>query len=67
MKDYPAAVFRHLLPRIVVYQILWFLYAVKSAGLGPYVRGLRGAYRGRKPCAENTATSWQRARSMTPS
>jgi GT2 family glycosyltransferase len=48
IKDYPAAVFRRLLPRILVYQLLWLLFAVKSAGLGPYLRGLLGAVRGRK-------------------
>lgn len=48
MKDYPKSVFRRLLPRIVLYQFLWFLFAVKSAGPGPYLRGLRGAFHGRK-------------------
>lgn len=48
MKDYPETVFRQLLARIVVYQSLWLVFAVKSAGLGAYVRGLRGAFRGRK-------------------
>jgi GT2 family glycosyltransferase len=47
MKDYPNAVFRRLLPRIVIYQILWFLVAVKGGGLAPYLRGLRGAIGGR--------------------
>ena len=46
-KDYPAVIFRRLLPRIAAYQILWFLFAVKSSGLGPYWRGIRGAIRGR--------------------
>lgn len=46
-KDYPAGVFRRLLSRIVFYQALWFVFAVKNAGLGPYVRGVRGAVRGR--------------------
>ena len=48
MKDYPQAVLRRLLPRIVAYQTLWLMFAVKSAGLFPYVRGVRGALRGRK-------------------
>ena len=48
MKDYPKAVFRQLLPRIVVYQVLWFLFAVRRGGLFAYLRGLRGAIRGRK-------------------
>jgi GT2 family glycosyltransferase len=48
VKDYPAAVFRRLLPRIVAYQAMWFLFAVKSGRVGAYLRGLRGAFRGRK-------------------
>ena len=48
IKDYPKPVFLRLLPRIAVYQVLWFLFAIKSAGLGAYLRGLRGAVRGRK-------------------
>ena len=48
MKDYPAAVFRRLLLRIVFYQALWLLFAAKSARLGSYLRGLRGALRGRR-------------------
>ncbi len=47
-KDYPSAVFRQLLPRILVYQVLWGLFAIRSAGLGAYLRGVRGAVRGRK-------------------
>ncbi len=48
MKDYPKPVFRRLLPRIVAYQILWFLFTLKRGNLGAYLRGLRGAIRGRK-------------------
>ena len=48
MKDYPKAVFRRLLPRIVTYQALWFLFAIRRGGLLAYLRGLRGAFRGRK-------------------
>jgi len=47
-KDYSAAVFRRLLPRIVFYQMLWFLYVVKHGRLSAYVRGIRGAIRLRK-------------------
>ncbi|MGA9567917.1 MAG: glycosyltransferase family 2 protein [Candidatus Korobacteraceae bacterium] len=47
MKDYPRPVFRQLLPRIIVYQFLWFLLAAKNAALGSYMSGLRGALRGR--------------------
>ena len=48
MKDYPPAVFRQLLSRIVVYQLLWFLFSMKRGGLHAYVRGVRGAVRVRK-------------------
>ena len=48
MKDYPKALFRLLLPRMGVYQALWFLFAMKSTGLGAYLKGVRGALRGRK-------------------
>jgi len=48
MKDYPEAVFRQLLPRIIAYQVMWFLYAVRRAGVFAYLRGLRSAIRGRK-------------------
>ena len=47
-KDYPVAVFRKLLPRIVLYQAMWLGLAVRSTGLGPYLRGVRGALRGRR-------------------
>lgn len=48
MKDYPKAVFRRLLPRIVVYQMLWFFLAIGRGRFFAYLRGLRGAIRGRK-------------------
>ena len=48
MKDYPTAVLRCLLPRIVVYQVMWSLFAVRQAGFFAYLRGLRGAIRGTK-------------------
>jgi GT2 family glycosyltransferase len=48
MKDCPAPLFRRLLPRIMLYQLLWAAYALKHGGLVPYLRGLRGALRGRQ-------------------
>jgi hypothetical protein len=47
-KDYPPDVFTRLLPRIVVYQALWFLFALRNGALGAYLRGLRAALRGRR-------------------
>lgn len=44
-KDYPRAAFFRLLPRIVVYQILWFLFAARNRRLMPYLRGLSTAIR----------------------
>ena len=41
IKDYPPAVFRRLLPRIVIYQCLWALFAIRKGGFGAYLRGLR--------------------------
>ena len=46
-KDYPGPLFRRLLPRIMMYQFLWAAYALKNDGIAPYLRGLRGALRGR--------------------
>jgi GT2 family glycosyltransferase len=48
MKDYPAAVFRQLLSRIAVYQLLWLLFAIRRGTFFAYLRGLGGAIRGRK-------------------
>ncbi|HWS98401.1 MAG TPA: hypothetical protein VN620_18210, partial [Candidatus Methylomirabilis sp.] len=48
MKDYPKAVFRTLLPRILLYQAMWCGLAVTRTGLAPYLRGIRGALRARK-------------------
>jgi len=39
LKDYPRAVFWRLLPRIVVYQCLWFGFALRNGGLGACLRG----------------------------
>jgi GT2 family glycosyltransferase len=47
-KDYPPAMFRELVPRIVLYQFMWLGMAAKSGNLAAYLRGLRGAMRGRK-------------------
>lgn len=48
MKDLPASVYRKLLPRIALHQLLWFGMAIKGGNLIPYLQGLRGAMRGRK-------------------
>jgi GT2 family glycosyltransferase len=47
-KDYPATIFRTLLPRIMVHQFLWAGLAARQGNLLAYLRGLRGAVRGRK-------------------
>lgn len=49
MKNYPRAIYRRLLPRILTYQSLWALFAIRRGGLGPYLRGIRAAYRARRP------------------
>ena len=45
-KDYPRPVFVRLLPRIVAYQFLWMMLAIRGAGFGAYWRGLCAALRG---------------------
>ena len=40
-KDYPPEVFRKLRRRIVGYQTLWALFALRNGGIGAYWRGLR--------------------------
>ena len=48
IKDYPRPVFLRLLWRIVFYQLLWMLFAMKSGNLGAWLRGLRDAFRNRR-------------------
>ncbi len=38
-KDYPRAVLWRLLPRIAVYQGLWFVFAVRNRSFGAYLHG----------------------------
>lgn len=45
-KDYPPEVFRRLRSRILVYQFLWALFALRSGGA--YWRGLRSGLRNRE-------------------
>ncbi len=44
MKDYPQAVFRRMLPRIVAYECMWAVFAIRRGGLGTYLRGVRSAF-----------------------
>ncbi len=46
VKNYPRPVLRHLLSRIVVYQGMWLLFALRNRALGAYSRGWIGAFRG---------------------
>lgn len=48
MKNYPNPVYRRLLPRILAYQLLWAVFAIRRGGLSAYLRGLRTAYRHRQ-------------------
>jgi GT2 family glycosyltransferase len=43
VKDYPPAIRRRYLFRIVLFQVLWFGYVARNRGLGAYLRGLRSA------------------------
>jgi len=47
-KDYPGPIFRHLLPRIIFYQFLWMMFAIKNRAVEAYCRGLRTALRNRR-------------------
>ena len=47
VKDYPSGVFRRLRSRILAYQILWALFALRNGGFGAYLRGLRNGLRNR--------------------
>ncbi len=46
IKDYPRDVFVRLLPRIVTYQCLWLMFALRNGTLGAYFRGLIAGLRG---------------------
>lgn len=48
LKDYPRPVLRRLLPRIVFYQWMWLLFALRNRAPGAYFRGLWNALRGRR-------------------
>ena len=43
MKDYPRAHVWRLLPRIAIFQLLWFAFALRNHGFTPYWRGWRAA------------------------
>ena len=45
-KNYPRPVLWRLLPRIIVYQGLWFAFALRKGGLGAWLRGLWAGLRG---------------------
>ena len=47
-KDYPQPVFVRLLPRIVLYQCLWLVFALRNSSPGAYFRGLMARLRGRR-------------------
>ncbi len=46
LKNYPGAVLLRMLPRIVVYQGAWFLFAAKRGGLSAWFRGMFQALAG---------------------
>jgi GT2 family glycosyltransferase len=46
LKDYPRPVLFRLLPRILVYQWMWLLFALRNHALGAYFRGLTDGLRG---------------------
>ncbi len=48
IKDYPRQVFVHLLPRVVMYQCLWLMFALRNATPDVYFRGLTAGLRGHR-------------------
>jgi len=46
-KDYPPAIVRRYLLRILLFQALWFGYVLRNRGLGAYLRGIRAGLAGR--------------------
>jgi len=48
IKDYPRPVFLRLLPRIVAYQFLWMMFALKGRNARAWLRGVCGALRNRQ-------------------
>jgi GT2 family glycosyltransferase len=48
IKDYPRQVFVRLLPRIVMYQCLWLMFALRHGTASVYLRGLIAGLRGRR-------------------
>ncbi len=46
VKDYPRPLFLGLFPRVLIYQFLWMLFAIRHGGMGAYFRGMRAAIRG---------------------
>jgi GT2 family glycosyltransferase len=44
-KNYPASLLVRLLPRILLFQLLWFALSVKRSATGAYLKGLLGAAR----------------------
>jgi GT2 family glycosyltransferase len=59
MKDYPKALFRLFLPRMGVYQALWFLFAMKSTGWRIPEGSTRRAPRQKAHAAEASRTDGQ--------
>jgi len=39
LKDYPGGVLLRLLPRVLVYQLLWMIYALRNSGGSAYLHG----------------------------
>ena len=46
-KDYPPQISRRLRRRILAYQVMWALFALRNGGFAPYLRGLRAGWRDR--------------------
>lgn len=62
IKDYPRPVFLRLLLRIVVYQSLWMMFAMKNGHAGAWLRGLRDALRNRRSMRQKSRALLARRR-----
>ena len=51
-KDYPRPVLLRLLPRVIVYQALWLIYAIQNDCAGAWLRGLWAGLRGARKMGE---------------
>lgn len=62
LKDYPRPIFLRLLPRILVYQLLWFMFAVKRGHRRAWLRGVAEALQNRRSMRQKSRALLARRR-----